>query len=113
MRWLKKFKDLWSVEETKIVSPEEVEREKIKILEKKYLEKKASELKQISSILDDEETQLPEPNLEKPKEYDVGEIDVEDLFDEGNLESHYELNVINAQLEGSDNHLIDVEQIEP
>ena len=43
----------------------------------------------------------------------MGEVNIEDLLEEKTLESHYELNIVDAKVEGSDEHLIGVKQIEP
>ena len=113
MRWLKKFKHLWSVEKPEPLSPAELEKGNIKKLEKEYSQKKDLELKDAHSVLESEETSPEEIYIKKAKEYDVGEIEADELLDESKLESHYGLNVINAELEGSDDHLLGAEQIEP
>ncbi|RAH14423.1 MAG: hypothetical protein CMB56_005925 [Methanobacteriota archaeon] len=113
VRWLKKFKNLWSIQESHESSPAEIEEGIKKSLEQEYLEKKESQLNELFSVFKDEETTFEERTIENPKEYDAGDVQLDELFDKSDLESHYELNVVEAKLDGSDDHLIDVEKIEP
>ena len=38
---------------------------------------------------------------------------MDELLNDSKLESHYGLNIIDAEIEDTDEHLIDAEQIEP
>ncbi len=113
MRWLKKFKNLWSIENVEQSSDDELEEDNKKSLEKKYLDKQEIALNEAYSILEEDETVLEDSLIEPSKEYDAGDVNVEELLHNKPLESHYELNIIDAELEGSDEHLINVEKIEP
>lgn len=113
MRWLKKFKNLWSIENVKQSSDDELEEDNKKSLEKKYLDKQEIALNEAYSILEEDETVLEDSLIEPSKEYDAGDVNVEELLHNKPLESHYELNIIDAELDGSDEHLINVEKIEP
>lgn len=113
MRWLKKFKNLWSIENVEQSSDDELEEDNKKLLEKKYLDKQEIALNQAYSILEEDETVLEDSLIEPSKEYDAGDVNVEELLHNKPLESHYELNIIDAELDGSDEHLINVEKIEP
>ena len=113
MRWLKKFKDLWSVEIREPPTFEELESKASKTLEEDYEEKKNTEIDDAFSTLEGDETPLEEALVNSAPDYDVGEVTVEDLLEEKKLESHYELNIVDAKIEGSDEHLIGVKQVEP
>ena len=113
MRWLKKFKNLWSIENVEQSSDDELEEDNKKSLEKKYLDKQEIALNEAYSILEEDETVLEDSLIEPSKEYDAGDVNVEELLHNKPLESHYELNIIDAELDGSDEHLINVEKIEP
>ena len=43
----------------------------------------------------------------------MGEVEVQDLLENKELESHYQLNIIDANVEGADEHLIGAKHIEP
>jgi hypothetical protein len=43
----------------------------------------------------------------------VGDVMVEELLEDKPLESHYGLNIVEAKVEGADEHLIDAKHIEP
>ena len=113
MRWLKKFKHLWRVEIREPPTFEELESKASKTLEEDYEEKKNTEIDDAFLTLEGEETPPEEALVNSAPDYDVGEVKVEDLLEEKNLESHYELNIVDAEIEGSDEHLIGVKQVEP
>ena len=113
MRWLKKFKHLWRVEIREPPTFEELESKASKTLEEDYEEKKNTEIDDAFSTLEGDETPLEEALVNSAPDYDVGEVNVEDLLEEKKLESHYELNIVDAKIEGSDEHLIGVKQVEP
>lgn len=113
MRWLKKFKHLWRVEIRSPPTFEELESKAKKDLEQDYEEKKNTEIDDALLALEGEETPLEKIHLDSPSDYDVGEVNVEDLLDDESLESHYELNVVEAKVEGADEHLLDAKHIEP
>ena len=113
MRWLKKFKHLWSVEDQELASFEELESQTSETLEKEYQEKKNTELFQALSTLESEETKLEEPEVKLADEYDVGDVTTDDLLIETELESNYNKNIIEANLEGSDDYLIKAKKITP
>ena len=113
MRWLKKFKHLWRVEIKEPPTFEELESKASKTLEEDYEEKKNTEIDDAFSTLEGDETPLEEALVNSAPDYDVGEVTVEDLLEEKKLESHYELNIVDAKIEGSDEHLIGVKQVEP
>lgn len=114
MRWLARFRHLWSVEE--VAAPAfEVEEQRAKAgLEEQYGQLRTDEIKASLEALDaEDETPATEDEITPAQAYDVGEVEPEDLLEEEGVESHYSLNIVDADLEGSDEHLIDVEQIEP
>ena len=113
MRWLKKFKHLWRVEIREPPTFEELESKASKNLEEDYEEKKNNEIDDAFSTLEGEETPLEETPAHSAPDYDVGDVVIEDLLDEKKLESHYELNIVDAKVEGSDEHLIGAKHIEP
>ncbi len=113
MRWLKKFKHLWRVEVRDPPTFEELESKASKTLEEDYEEKKNTEIEDAFSTLEGDNTPLEEALVNSAPDYDVGEVTVDDLLEEKNLESHYELNIVDAEIEGSDEHLIGVKQVEP
>jgi len=113
VRWLKKFKHLWRVEIREPPTFEELESKASKTLEEDYEEKKNTEIDDAFSTLEGEETPIEETKAHSAPDYDVGEVNIEDLLEEKTLESHYELNIVDAKVEGSDEHLIGVKQIEP
>ena len=113
MRWLKKFKHLWRVEIREPPTFEELESKASKTLEEDYEEKKNTEIDDAFSTLEGDETPLEKALVNSAPDYDVGEVTVEDLLEEKKLESHYELNIVDAKIEGSDEHLIGVKQVEP
>ena len=113
VRWLKKFEHLWKVEVNEDLSAEEIENNKSKKLEEEYLEKKQSELNEAYSVLGDQDTKIEEEQALDPEEYDVGEVEVEYLLEKNNLDSHYDLNVVEAKIEDSDTHLLGAKKIEP
>tara|TARA_B100001123_G_C15035561_1_gene917206 strand:- start:45 stop:389 length:345 start_codon:yes stop_codon:yes gene_type:complete len=113
VRWLKKFKHLWRVEVREPPSFEELETKASKNLEEDYEQKKSVEIDEAVSTLEDDETLLEEIEAHSAPDYDVGEVEMEDLLEESKLESHYGLNLVDAKIEDADEHLIDVEHIEP
>ena len=113
MRWLKKFKHLWRVKVREPPSFEELENKTSKNLKEDYAEKKNMDIDNAYSTLEGDETPLEEPEANLAPDYDVGEVEMDELLKDSKLESHYGLNIIDAEIEDTDKHLIDAEQIEP
>ena len=113
MRWLKKLKHLWRVEVREPPSFEELESKTSKNLKEDYTEKKNTEIDNAYSTLEGEETPLEESEATLASDYDVGEVEMDELLNDSKLESHYGLNIIDAEIEDTDKHLIDAKHIEP
>ena len=113
MRWLKKFKHLWNVEIKEPPTFEEIENQTVKNLEEDYEEKKKAEIENVFSELESDETPIESDEILEAPEYDVGEVEVQDLLENKELESHYQLNIVDANVEGADEHLIGAKHIEP
>ncbi len=113
MRWLKKFKHLWKVEIKEPPTFEEIENQTVKHLEQNYEEKKKAEIENVFSELGSAETLIESDEIQEALEYDVGEVEVEDLLENKELESHYQLNIVDANVDGADEHLIGAKHIEP
>ncbi|MBK00774.1 MAG: hypothetical protein CMB48_07520 [Euryarchaeota archaeon] len=113
MRWLKKFKHLWSVEIKEAPTFDELENQTEKKLKEDYKEKKNAEIENVFSTLESDETEVESEEIQSAPDYDVGEVEVDDLLENQELESHYQLNIVDAKVDGSDEHLVGVEHIEP
>ena len=94
MRWLKKFKHLWSVEIKEPPTFDELESQAEKNLEEDYEDKKNAEIENVFSTLESEETSIGSEEIHSAPDYDVGDVEVDDLLENNELESHYQLNVI-------------------
>ncbi|MAK04282.1 MAG: hypothetical protein CMA03_00140 [Euryarchaeota archaeon] len=113
MRWLKKFKHLWSVEIKEPPTFDELENQTEKKLKEDYKEKKNAEIENVFSTLESDESEVEREEIQSAPDYDVGEVEVDDLLENKELESHYQLNIVDAKVEGSDEHLIGAKHIEP
>tara|TARA_B100000945_G_scaffold193632_1_gene155402 strand:+ start:875 stop:1216 length:342 start_codon:yes stop_codon:yes gene_type:complete len=113
VRWLKKFKHLWSVEIKEAPTFDELENQTEKKLKEDYKEKKNAEIENVFSTLESDETEVESEEIQSAPDYDVGEVEVDDLLENQELESHYQLNIVDAKVDGSDEHLVGVEHIEP
>ncbi len=113
VRWLKKFKHLWKVEIKEPPTFEELESQAEKSLEEDYQKKKNTEIENVFSTLESEETLIETDEIHSAPDYDVGEVEIDDLLENNELESNYQLNVIDANLDGADGHLVGVKHIEP
>ncbi len=113
MRWLKKFKHLWRVEIRDPPTFEELENKVSKNLEEDYEEKKNTEIDDAFTTLEGEEAPFEEIEAHSAPDYDVGEVEMDELLSDSTLESHYGLNIVDAEVENTDTHLIDAEHIEP
>lgn len=113
VRWLKKFQHLWRVKIREPPTFEELEDKATKNLEQDYEEKKNTEMEDAFSTLEGEETPIEKIQLDPASDYDVGDVMVEDLLEDESLESHYGLNIVEAKVEGADEHLINAKHIEP
>ena len=72
-----------------------------------------SEIENVFSELESDETLIESDEILEAPEYDVGEVEVQDLLENKELESHYQLNIVDANVEGADEHLIGAKHIEP
>ena len=114
MRWLQRFRHLWAVEE--VIPPDfEAEEQRTKAtLENQYSDVRRDELEASIDTLSEDVDEPPEQEESTPSpDYDVGEVAPTDLFDEEETKSHYSINVVDAEIEGADKHLLGAERVEP
>ena len=114
MRWLQRFRHLWTVEDITPPNFEEEEHRTKVALEDQYSDIRRDELEaSIDTLSEDVEETLKQEKSTPSPDYDVGDVVPTDLLNEEESESHYSINVVDAEIEGADNHLIGVEHVEP
>ena len=91
VRWLKKFKHLWKVEIKEPPTFDELESQAEKNLEEDYQEKKNTEIENVFSTLESEETLIETDEIHSAPDYDVGEVEIDvDL----NTDCRFDLDLI-------------------
>jgi len=114
MRWLLRFRHLWRVEPAQPPSFEADEQRAKTGLEHAYRDQKQEDLDTSIEVLSEDADEPREEEQGSPAPaYDVGEVDSEDLLSEEADESHYSMDVVEARIEGADEHLLEAEHIEP
>ena len=114
MRWLQRFRHLWTVDDEQPQSFEAGEQRAKAGLEDRYSDKRKEELDaSIDALNEDADEPLEEEPGNSPPAYDVGEVDSEHLLAEEDHESHYSIDVVEAEIEDADAHLLEAEHVEP